>query len=47
MVAYESLKTKEKSSRVILKVVAVADESSSFQSLSHSSKTGFYKGGRI
>ena len=37
MVTYESLKTKEKSSWVILKVAAVAYDSFSLQSLSHSS----------
>ena len=39
VVAYESLKTKERSSWVILKVVAVAYESCSLQ-------MGFHKGGR-
>ena len=38
MVTYESLKTKEKSSLVIQKVVTVAYESFSLQSLSQSSK---------
>ena len=35
MVTYESLKTKEKSSWVIVKVAAVAYDSFSLQSLSH------------
>ena len=45
MVTYESLKTQEKSSLVILKVVAVAYESFSWQSLSYSSN-GVSQGGR-
>ena len=45
MVTYESLKTEEKSSLVILKVVAVAYESFSWQSLSQSSN-GISQGGR-
>ena len=44
MVTYESLKTEEKSSLVILKVVTVAYESFSSQSLSHSSN-GVSQGG--
>ena len=43
MVANESLKTKEKSSWVIPKVVAVAYGSFSLQSVSHSSRRGFTK----
>ena len=45
MVTCESIKTGEKSSLVILKVVAVAYESFSRQSLSHSSN-GVSQGGR-
>ena len=37
MVTYESLKTEEKSSLVILKLVAVAYKSFSLQTFSHSS----------
>ena len=43
MVAYKSLKTKEKSSWVIPKVVAIAYESFSSESLRHRSNGGFTK----
>ena len=43
METYESLATKEKSTWVIPKVIAVAYESFSLKSLSHSSNGGFTK----